>query len=684
MTRFRYPAARRSDHTDDYHGQVVADPYRWLEDPDSPESRAWITAQNELSGAYLDALPSREGFRARLTQLWDVARVNAPWRRGAHYFQWQNTGLQNQDVLHRAPSAAGPWQPLLDPNTLSPDGTVAVGRTELSPDGRLLAYALSDGGSDWQIWRVREVESGLDLPDQLVWSKSAGVAWLPDGSGFYYVRYPQPQPGQDLTAASVQPRLQLHRLGEGQTGDLMVYERPDQPEWGFYPQASEDGSLLVLYVAHGTRSQNMLWVRPMSGAGAFTELTSSFEASFEFIGNDGPLVYVLTDLDAPRRRVVLTDLSATERIWTEVVPEGPDTLEGARMVAGGLLLLTLQDASNRLHLVPRDGQTRREVLLPGLGTVAELRVRATDTEAYLGFTSFLSPLTVYRLDLATLALTVLSAPALDFDTDAFETRQLFAISPDGTRVPMFVVHKRGLDLSGDHPTLLYGYGGFGISLTPSFAVWRLPWLEAGGVFVSATLRGGGEYGLEWQQAGMLERKQNVFDDFIACAEHLIQQGYTRPQHLAMFGGSNGGLLVGACLTQRPELFGAALPAVGVLDMLRFQKFTVGWAWTSDYGSSDDPEGFRTLMTYSPLHTLKAGVAYPPTLITTGDHDDRVVPAHSFKFAAELQHVQAGDAPVLIRIQTRGGHGTGTPTGLLIEELADRLAFLEAQIGRSES
>ncbi|MFC4452437.1 prolyl oligopeptidase family serine peptidase [Deinococcus sonorensis] len=679
MVRPEYPAARLSDHVDTYHGQAVPDPYRWLEDPDSPESRAWIEAQNRLTEAYLSGLPGRDHFRTRLTQLWDMPRRGAPWKRGGRYFQWQNTGLQNQDVLQVADQLDGPWRPLLDPNTLREDGTAAINSHAAGPGGQRLAYAVSDGGSDWQTWTVRDVVSGQDLPDRLEWSKFSGAAWLPDGSGFYYGRYPQPETGEALTSATYGQTVYLHRLGTAQSEDQLIYARPDQPEWGFYPQVSDDGTLLVLYVTHGTRTQNMLLVRPLAQDGDFTTLTPLFEAAYQFVGNDGPLVYALTDQAAPQGRLMVADLRAPEAGWQEVVPESSDTLEAVQMVPGGFLLLSLHDASHRLALVGRDGQGRQDIALPTLGTVTSLNTHPDDPEVLLGFTSFLYPQTAYRLTLPDLTLQPLFAPTLDFNVDAYETRQLFATSRDGTRVPMFVVHRKGLALTGDHPTLLYGYGGFNVSLTPSFSVSRLPWLEQGGVYVVANLRGGGEYGLAWHEAGMLERKQNVFDDFIACAEHLIQQGYTAPAHLGIQGGSNGGLLVGACLTQRPELFGAALPAVGVMDMLRFQRFTIGWAWTSDYGSSDDPEQFQTLLAYSPLHNLKDGVAYPPTLITTGDHDDRVVPAHSFKFAARMQAAQAGDAPVLIRIQTRGGHGAGKPTALVIEEQADLLTFLSAQL-----
>lgn len=672
-----YPATHRSDHADEYHGVRVPDPYRWLEDARSPETRAWIEAQNALTFAYLAGIPERESLRARLRQLWDFPKRSVPWKRGGRYFRFQNSGLQNQDVLYVAEGLEGPWRELLDPNTLSADGTVALGNVSVSRDGRFFAYALSEGGSDWQTWRVRRVEDGADLPEVLAHSKFSGAAWLPEGSGFFYGRYPAPQEGDALTAANYGQQLWLHRLGTGQDQDELVYARPEEPEWGFDPRVSQDGQYLVMHVWRGTSPKNLLFYKELNAPGdfgdGFIELVSDFQAGYSFVGNDGATFYLHTDEGAPLGKLVARNVETGER--RALLPEGADKLEGAWSVPDGFLALSLRDASHRLHRLERDGTTVGEVALPALGSLSALNTREDDSEVFFGFTSFLFPTTAYRLDLESAEVEVLEAPELDFDASAYETRQIFATSADGTRVPLFVTHKKGLSPSGDNPTLLYGYGGFNISLTPGFAVARLPWLELGGVLAVANLRGGGEYGEEWHEAGTVHRKQNVFDDFIACAEHLIARGYTRPDKLAIQGGSNGGLLVGACLAQRPELFGAALPAVGVLDMLRFHRFTIGWAWTSDYGSSDAEDEFRTLLAYSPLHNLREGACYPATLITTGDHDDRVVPAHSFKFAAALQHAQGCDRPVLIRIQTRAGHGTGKPTALIIEEQADILAFL---------
>ncbi|GGL93216.1 prolyl endopeptidase [Deinococcus aerolatus] len=671
------PTVRRSTHTDTYHGQVVADPYRWLEDAGSPETQAFVEDQNTLTRMVLDALPQRAALLERLGELWNYPRRSAVWKEGRAYFQLRNSGLQNQFVLYVMDSPTAEGRVLLDPNTLSDDGTVALSGLAVSRDASRLAYAVSTGGSDWQEWRVRDVASGVDLPDVLPDSKFSGATWLPDGSGFLYARYDRPGEEQRLSGANLNQRLWLHRLGTPQAADELVLERPDQPEWGFGTTVTEDGAWLIVNVWKGTARQNLIWVRPLGDSGPFQEVVAEFGASFEFVGNDGPLLYFLTDDQTPLGRLISHDLGTGER--RDIVPEGQHRLLGAEMVAGGFVLHTLEDASSRLTLVDRHGQHARPVTLPGLGTVAALSGESGSHEVFLTFTSFLAPASGYRLEVTSGALTLLWTPELAVDLGGYEVRQEFADSPDGTRVPLFIVARRDLTLDGSHPTLLYGYGGFDISLTPAFDVSRLAWLEAGGVLAVANLRGGGEYGKDWHQAGTRERKQNVFDDFAACARFLTGRGYTSPRHLGIEGGSNGGLLVGATLTQHPELIGAAVAHVGVLDMLRFQHFTIGWAWVSDYGSSQDAQDFAVLRAYSPLHNLKAQ-AYPPTLLTTGDHDDRVVPAHSYKFAAELQRVQQGAAPTLLRVQTRAGHGAGKPTRLILEEKADVYAFLLAALG----
>ncbi|MFC3832546.1 MULTISPECIES: prolyl oligopeptidase family serine peptidase [Deinococcus] len=677
-----YPESPRGDHVDVYtdeHGQQVPvpDPYRWLEEPDSPQTRAWVAAQNAVTDAYLDTLPARSAYRERLTSLWNYPREGVPWMRGGRYFRFYNPGLLNQPVLEVAASPRGPWRPVLDPNTLSADGTASLIGASVSWDGGRVAYGVQQGGSDWITWHVRDVQSGEDEPHAVEWSKFSGAAWTPDGAGFFYGAYDAPQEGAALTGANRGQRLMFHRAGTPQAQDTLVIARPDEPDWGFQGSVTEDGAYVVVHVWKGTDPKNLLWVRSLDSQDPFTELVTEFRASYQLIGNDGPLLYIRTDEDAPRGRVLAWNVLTGER--REVIPEGPDVLEVVALVPGGLLAVTLHDASHRLTLHDRAGAVVREVQLPGLGSVTELNARQDDPEVFFGFMSFLTPGTAQRLLLPDTTPEALSTPALDFDASAYEVTQEFTTSRDGTRIPMFIVARRGLERDGTNPTLLYGYGGFTVSLTPTFSVGRLAWLERGGVVVVATLRGGGEYGEEWHQAGTLKRKQNVFDDFLACAEHLIQSGFTSSAHLGIQGGSNGGLLVGAAMTQRPELFGAVIAQVGVMDMLRYQHFTIGWAWASDYGRSDDPDLFRTLLAYSPLHNLRDGTAYPATLITTGDHDDRVVPAHSYKFAAQLQHVQAGDAPTLIRIETRGGHGAGKPTSLVIAEAADIWAFLEARL-----
>ena len=686
--RLSYPQVRRSDHTDTYFGgtvfgETVPDPYRWLEDQGSPETQAFVDAQNLLTRSVLDALPLRGELLTRLTGLWDYARRGTPWERGSRYFQFRNGGLENQNVLYVMASPSGTDNPdegrvLLDPNTFSEDGTVALANWAVSPDGGWLAYALSSGGSDWQEWRVRKTEMSEDLPERLPDSKFCLASWLPDSSGFFYNRYDPPAAGQTSTEATLNARVWLHTLGTDMAHDKLILERPDQPEWGFDCRVSDDGAYLVVGVSQGTARENLLWVRPLHSRAAFTELVDEFRASYEVVGSEGPDLYVLTDEDAPLGRLLAWNVETGVR--RELVPESAARLDSALPVKGGLVLHTLQDASSRLTLVDQSGRGVRPVTLPGLGTVNDLKGRPGSAEVFVGFTSFLTPPGSYRLNLDTAALEPLWTPDLGLSVSGYEVRQEFATSQDGTRVPLFIVGQKAVLEAGPAPTLLYGYGGFDISLTPTFEVSRLAWLERGGLLAEANLRGGGEYGESWHRAGTLERKQNVFDDFAACARHLAEQGYTTPAQLGIEGGSNGGLLVGATLVQHPELIGAAVAHVGVLDMLRFQHFTIGWAWASDYGSSDTPEGFAVLRRYSPLHTLRPA-AYPATLITTGDHDDRVVPAHSYKFAAQLQHDQQGSAPVLLRVQTRAGHGAGKPAKLVIEEKADMYAFLFGALGK---
>lgn len=681
-----YPAARKSDVSDDYHGTRVADPYRWLEDPDAPETRQWIDAENRVTEGYLAEIPQRDTIRARLTRLWNYPKYGTPFHKASRYFYFKNDGLQNQSVLYKQATLTAEPAVLLDPNLLSEDGTVALSTLAVSEDGRLAAYGTSASGSDWEEFRVRDVASATDLRDHLRWIKFSDASWTHDAQGFFYSRYPEPT-GKELTGVNRFHKLYYHRLGTDQREDVLVYERSDQPDWGFSAAVSDDGRYAIVHVWLGTDRRNRVYYLDLKDAkrprvrGTVVRLLDDFDASYAFVGNDGPVFYFLTDLDAPRKRVIAIDTRRPERArWREVVPQSQDVLETVQIIHDSFVANYLQDAHSRLRLFALDGRPLKDLELPTLGSVSSITGERNDAEMFYAFTSFLYPTTIFRYDFRTGATSVFKAPAIDFDPSAYETKQVFYASKDGTRVPMFITHKKGIPLDGSNPTYLYGYGGFNISLTPNFSVSMLVWLEMGGVYAVPNLRGGGEYGEEWHQAGMHEKKQTVFDDFIAAAEYLIAQRYTSPTKLAIGGGSNGGLLVGAAITQRPELFGAALPAVGVMDMLRFHKFTIGWAWVTEYGSADSAQQFPYLYKYSPLHNIKPGTSYPATFVTTADHDDRVVPGHSFKFTATLQAAQASPAPVLIQIETKAGHGAGKPTSKVISEQADRFAFLVRNLG----
>jgi prolyl oligopeptidase len=680
-----YPTTRRGDQVDDYHGVKVADPYRWLEDTDSAETHDWVEAENKVSFGYLEQIPYRAAIRERLTKLWNYERYGVPEKEGGRYFYDHNNGLQNQNVLLVAESLSAEPRVLLDPNTLSADGTVAFTGGAITDDGKLMAYGIAASGSDWNEWHVRDVDTGKDLPDVLKWVKFSGASWTKDGKGFFYSRYDEPKGGAALRDANYFHKLYYHRVGTAQADDKLIYERPDNKELGFAGSVTDDGHYLIISVWQGTSPKNRLYYKDLTQPDApVVRLLDDFDAAYNFIDNDGPVFWFKTDLDAPLGRVLAIDVRHPERgNWKTVVPQGADKLESAGVVNNSFLLEYLKDARTEVRVYDLNGKFLRNVDLPGIGTAAGFGGKRKDKETFYSFTSFVSPTTIYRYDPVAGRSSVFRQPKVDFDASRYETKQVFYNSKDGTRVPMFLTYKKGLKLDGENPTLLYAYGGFDISLTPAFSVSNLVWLEMGGIYAQPNLRGGGEYGEEWHLAGTKAHKQNVFDDFIAAAEWLIANKYTSTPKLAIRGGSNGGLLVGACLTQRPDLFGAALPAVGVMDMLRFHKFTIGWAWTSDYGSSDNPEDFKTLYAYSPLHNLKPGTKYPPTLITTADHDDRVVPGHSFKFAATMQADQAGTAPVLIRIETKAGHGAGKPISKQIEEVADAWAFLARNLGMRE-
>ena len=677
--RLTYPETRQVDQVDTYHGTSVADPYRWLEEDirESEPVRRWVEAQNRVTNSYLEAIPEREPIRRRLTELWDYERVNAPWERGGRYFFSKNDGLQDQSVLYVRESLDGEPRVLLDPNGWSEDGTVALAGTSVSPNGELIAYAQAASGSDWQTWKVRDVATGRDLPDQIDWVKFTNIAWTEDGAGFFYSRFPRPEDGAAHQGVNLNQKLYYHRLGTSQEEDVVAYEDPDHPEWSYIAAVTEDGRYLVIVTTAGTAPRYRVLYRDLEAPFAVpTHLVGDFDHEYQILGNDGRTFYMKTDHGAPRGRIVSFEIGQSDpSAWRELVPESENALQSAGMVGDTIVASYLEDAKSRITLFDREGEKLRDVELPGIGSAYGPYGDRDSTESFYTFSSFTTPPSVYRYDVATGESRLLYRSEVDFDPDDYAVSQVFATSEDGTRVPIFLAHKAGIELDGTNPTLLYGYGGFTVSLTPSFSTTRLAWMEMGGVFALANTRGGGEYGADWHLAGTKLRKQNVFDDFIAAAEWLIDQGYTTSEKLAIQGGSNGGLLVGAVMAQRPDLFGAALPAVGVMDMLRFHLFTAGRYWVDDYGSAESPEEFRALHAYSPYHNLKDGVAYPATLVTTADTDDRVVPGHSFKFAARLQQAHAGDDPVLIRIETSAGHGAGKPTSKQIEEIADEWAFL---------
>lgn len=678
-----YPTARKdAAMVDVYHGVEVKDPYRWLENDHSAETKAWVTAENRVTETFLKTIPQRNAIRERLTQLWNFERVGIPFEDGGKWFFVKNSGLQNQGVLYAANAVDAEPKVLLDPNTMSKDGTVSLSQSQPSEDGKLLAYATSGGGSDWLEIRVRDIETGNDLTDHLRWVKFSGISWAKDSSGFYYSCFDAPAEGAALTQKNEYQKLYFHRIGKPQQEDELVYERKDQPQWGIGGGVTEDGAYLILHITQGTDPKNRVFYKSLTTAGSeVVPLLPEADADYGFLGNDGPVFYFKTDLDAPRYRVIAIDINRPDRKhWKEFIPQAAEPLDDVSKVGGKWIASYMKDARSRVVMFDAKGGNPQELELPGIGTVNGFNGREKDREVFYSFTSFTNPGAVYRLDLGTGASRLWKKPKVDFDDSAYVTRQEFFKSKDGTRVPMFIVHRKDAPMDGSNRTLLYGYGGFQVSQQPAFSVARAVWLERGGILAVVNLRGGGEYGREWHEAGRKARKQNVFDDFIAAGETLIAKGYTKPANLAIQGGSNGGLLVGACMTQRPELFGAALPAVGVMDMLRFQKFTIGWAWEKEYGSSDDAAEFPVLLKYSPYHTLKPGVRYPATMVTTADHDDRVVPAHSFKFAARLQECQAADGPpVLIRVDTSAGHGAGTALSKTIERVADEWSFLEAAL-----
>lgn len=678
-----YPPALRGDHVDHYHGVAVPDPYRWMEDIDSPATRAWVEAEASLTRGYLDAIADREAIADRLRRMWNFERWSPPEHYGHYWFYSHNDGLQNQSVIFVTSSPEVPAHVLLDPNTLSKDGTVALREVAPSDDGRLYAYALSEAGSDWQIWHVRDVATGKDLPDRLEWSKAGGASWRRDDSGFYYTRYAPPKPGDALKAANQYQKLYFHRLGTPQSEDVLVYTRRDDPDWFVSGQVTDDGRFLIIEANHGDEVENTLLVQDLAQPGSkLAAIVPRPTAVYSFIGNIGTTLYVLTDEGAPRYRIAAIDVAHPDHAaWRTVVRESGATLSEATLVGSELIGQYLEDAHSAVRRYSPSGKLLGEVRLEGLGTASGFEGHLEDTTTYFGYSSLTTPPSVYRLDLASGASSLWRQPFVGGYTPGdFESQEVFYTSKDGTRVPLFIVSRRGAERDGSNPTQLYGYGGFNISMEPAFSPAVAGWLQLGGVYALAILRGGGEYGRAWHEAGMKTHKQNVFDDFAAAAQYLIDERWTSPRRLAIRGGSNGGLLVGATEEQHPQLFAAAVAQVGVMDMLRFRDFTVGKGWESDYGSVDNPAEFRALLAYSPLQNVRSGVHYPATLITTADHDDRVFPAHSFKFAAAMQHADPHGEPILLLVESRAGHGAGMPTSKLIGEMADVYAFMLNAMG----
>lgn len=683
-----YPTTRSVDSVDVYHGTRVHDPYQWLEDLDSEATADWVQRQNDLTFDYLDGIPERNPLRQRLTELWNYPKMSVPQRRGDRVFFNRNDGLQNQSTVYVRPAGDGEARVLLNPNTWSEDGTVALSAFSPSPDGRYVAYGKSESGSDWKTLYVMDVSSGEAMRDTIRWVKFSNPTWTEDGEGFFYGRYPEPQEGEAYEAKTTGQSIYYHELGTKQSEDRLVYERPDNPKLGFSVDVTHDGRYLVVEASEGTSPKSEVYLKDLTADSTeattpegFFPLIEGFDAQYNVRGSDGSTFFVETNLDAPTGRIVAVDAENPAReTWTTIVPEREDAVvKDADVIGGKLVVRSLSDVKARLDIYTLDGTATATVDLPTIGSVGGVNGSPDRSEFYYAFTSFTYPTTIYRYDLETGSSETVFQPEVDVDADRYTVRQVFYESLDGTEIPLFVVHRKGLERDGSNPTYLYGYGGFNITVTPSFSPRTLAWLEMGGVYAVPNLRGGGAYGEAWHEAGMLDKKQNVFDDFAAAAQFLIDEGYTSPSKLAIGGGSNGGLLTGASLTQRPDLFGAVIVRVGVLDMLRYHEFTIGWAWVPEYGSSDDPEQFEYLIDYSPLHNLVPGVSYPSTLITTADTDDRVVPAHSYKFAAALQKAQGGADPVLLRVETKAGHGGGKPTSKEIEAAADIWAFLVKEL-----
>jgi len=679
ITLMKYPETKKDSTKDNYFGTTIADPYRWLENDTSAETKAWVVAENKVTQNYLEQIPYRADIKKRLTELWNFPKESAPFKVGEHYFFTKNDGLQNQSIWFIKKGLDGKEEIFLDPNTLTKDGTAAVSLLGFSHDKKYLAYSVAQAGSDWSNIYVMDIASKTKLADELKWTKFSGAAWK--GNGFYYSKFDEPATGTDLSAANKSQKVYFHKLGDQQKNDQLIFEDKTNPNLYLGATVTEDERFLVVYASAGT-SGNALYYQDLKIPNSkIIPLIKGYEHNHSVIDNIGDKLLVNTDLGAENKQVALVDPNnADPKNWQKIIPESKLALEGIGTGGGYLWATYLRDASTNIVQFDLTGKKIGEVKLPAIGTVGGFGGYKEDKEFFYTFSNFTTPGTIYRYDVDKAESILYKKSALKFNTDDYETKQVFYPSKDGTKVPMFIVHKKGIKLDGNNPVYLYAYGGFQVSLTPGFSLSRMLFLERGGIYVQPSLRGGSEYGEAWHKGGMLAKKQNVFDDFIAAAEYLVKEKYTSPAKIAISGGSNGGLLVGACMTQRPDLFKVALPAVGVLDMLRYHKFTVGWGWAVEYGTSDKKEDFDYLIKYSPLHNIKSGVNYPATLITTADHDDRVVPAHSFKFAATLQEKYKGENPVLIRIETNAGHGAGKPTTKLIEEATDVWSFVFQNLG----
>jgi len=681
----KYPVARKDAVVDEYGGTKITDPYRWMEALDSKEVADWVAASNAVTEPYLASLPLRDSFNRRLTELWNYPRVGLPVVEAGHLFYARNSGLQRQAPVFVRTSIAATPALVIDPNEISADGSLSLAQWIPSPDAKLLSYGLAEGGADWRTIRVRDITSGKDLGDEIKWMRFSEISWTKDNKGFFYSRYPEPPKNKVLEAALSGHALYYHRVGTPQSKDVLVYERKDLPSWIINGLVSEDGRYLFVLMFQGAENRNRLYVADLGRGDApkidapIRPLEDKDDAEYLPIGNQGTTLFVRSDKDAPNRAVLATPLNGAAPMWKTIVPERKEAIESAGIVAGRLVTQYLVDVQSHLSMFGFDGAALGDITLPGAGTIGSMGGRADGSTVWYTFTSPLAPSTVYAFDVKAGKSTSFEAAMPPVDASVYETKALFATSKDGTRVPLFVTAKKGLVLDSNNPTMLYGYGGFSVSMLPAYRQDVPAWLERGGVWVTASLRGGAEYGEAWHKAGMLEKKQNVFDDFIAAAEYLVKEKYTSPSRLGIMGGSNGGLLVGAVMQQRPDLFAVALPAVGVMDMLRYDKFTGGRLWTTEYGSASDPAQFPFLIKYSPVHNVKPGSCYPATLITTADHDDRVVPSHSFKFAAAMQEAQACAKPILIRVEVQGSHGY-RPTDKLIAERADEWAFAAANMG----